>query len=163
MRRIAAVAITSGALAAGLLASAGAASADQSPLVPSVKLPAATSGVGAAATHDWATKDGWSTLKASGTYSRTSKKVTAKVWLTDYKKNGWSPAVQFRTFTGKTPYDSRVIGVLNRNTGRPADLKFTFYAGTWYSTHTTHLYVREIGISVSNPRKAAFGPWKKLY
>lgn len=163
MRRIATVAITSGALAAGLLVSAGAAGADQGGLASTVKLQGmSSSGVSAAASHDWATKDGWSTLKGTGVYSRTSSKVTAKIWLTDYKKNGWSPAVQFRTYTGSKHYDSRLMGVKVLSTGRPADGRFTFAAGSWYSTHVGHLYVREAGVQVSN-WKVAYGPWKKLY
>ncbi|MFC5179876.1 hypothetical protein [Actinomadura harenae] len=159
MRRIATVAVTTGALAAGLLVSAGAANADQG-FSQSAKLPTA-SGVQAAASHSWVSKNGWSTIKAYGTYNRTKSGVKVSFSLADTKRNGWSPAVQFRTSNGKYLYTSGVYYLKYR--GVPADFKFSHYYGVFTSSYTKHLYVREAGVSVKNTKKIAYGPWKALY
>ncbi|MCP2335003.1 hypothetical protein [Actinomadura rupiterrae] len=159
MRRIATVAVTSGALAAGLLVSAGAASADQG-FTQSSKLPAA-SGVQAAAAHSWVSKDGWKSIKAYGKYSRSRSGVKVSFSLADTSRNGWSPAVQFRTSNGKYYYTSGVYFL--RYNGVPADFKFSHYYGVFSSRYSAHLYVREAGIARTNPKKVVYGPWKKLY
>ncbi|WP_026415860.1 hypothetical protein [Actinomadura oligospora] len=159
MRRIATVAITTGALAAGLLVSAGSASADQG-FTQSAKLPTA-SGVQAAASYSWTSKNGWTTIKAYGKYTRSKSGVKVSFSLADGKKNGWSPAVQFRTSNGSRYYTSAVYYL--RYGGVPADFKFSHYYGVFNSSYTKHLYVREAGVSTKNTKKIAYGPWKKLY
>ncbi|RFU40453.1 hypothetical protein DZF91_17055 [Actinomadura logoneensis] len=160
MRRIATVAITTGALAAGLLASAGAASADQG-FAQSHKLPTATSGVQAAGAKYFVTKNGWAAIKADGYYARSGKGVKVKFWLADGKRNGWSPAVQFAT---KITAPARVSHIYYMTyKGLPADMEFKRLYGTYSLSNAPHLYVREAGVYVKNTHKVAFGPWKKLY
>ncbi|WP_019629356.1 hypothetical protein [Actinomadura atramentaria] len=143
MRRLVAAALAAGTVLAGTVAVAAPADA---------------------ATHSWTSKNGWSTLKAYGTWSHTSKKATLKVWLADSKKNGWSPGVQFRTWTAgykKSKYSS-VFYFVDSRTGKPADTKFSGYRGAYTAGYPAHAYVREVGVRVSD-RKLAAGPWKKLY
>ncbi|MEV4252027.1 hypothetical protein AB0J52_02535 [Spirillospora sp. NPDC049652] len=160
MRRIATVAITTGALAAGLLVSAGAANADQG-FKQSNKLPAATAGVQAQGAKYFVTKNGWSTIKVDGYYTRSGRGVKVKFSLADGKRNGWSPAVQFATKITKPARLSNVYYFTYNHS--PADMKFKRSYGVYSLTSAPHLYVREAGVATTNAKKVAFGPWKKLY
>jgi hypothetical protein len=141
MRRIATVALATGVAMAGL--GAVATTAD-------------------AASHSWTTKNGWSSLKAGGTYSRTSTKVSTSGWLQDFKNNGWSPAVQFKATEGNKTQWSNVFFLTYK--GKPADFKFKHSYGHFFTSYyTSHLYVREAGIKESNRNVVRYGGWKKLY
>jgi hypothetical protein len=141
MRRIATVALATGVALAGL--GAVATTAD-------------------AATHSWVTKDGWKSIKAGGTYKRTSTAVSISGWLQDTSNNGWSPAVQFKTTEGHKTQWSYVYYLTYR--GKPADFKFKHTWGHFFtSKNTSHLYVREVAIKESNRNVLRYGAWKKLY
>lgn len=117
----------------------------------------------AATTKKWDTKNGYKALKAGGKYKKNSTKVVINGWLWDTKNNGWSPAVQFMAREkGKKDHYSNVFYF--RYGGKPADFAFKRSYGRFFSsTNTADLYVREAGVKESNPKKIAYGPWKKLY
>jgi hypothetical protein len=144
MRRIAAAALAAGAVLAATVAVAGPADA--------------------ATAHSWQTADGWGTLRGYGTWTHTSSGHSVKLYLQDSRTNGWSPGVQFRTYNSgyakKT--DSVVYYFVDNRTGRPADGKFSQYRGAYTKGYNSHLYVREVGVRVSDKHLAS-GPWKKLY
>ncbi|MGI5164740.1 hypothetical protein ACQEU3_10335 [Spirillospora sp. CA-253888] len=125
-----------------------------------------STGAEAATTRSWVTKDGWSSLKASGKYTRSAKGLAVSVYLTDTRNNGWSPAVQIRTATKdyKKYKNSAVFFFVNRNNGRPADMPFSnVYRGKYTAGYAGHLYVREVGVSETNRNRMVAGPWKKLF
>jgi hypothetical protein len=149
MRRIATVALAAGVALAGL--GAVATTAD-------------------AATHTWVTKDGWKTIKANGSYKRTTSSVSTSGYLHDTSNNGWSPAVQFKAIkivkkNQKIYTYTQWSGVYFASyKGVPADFKFDYYYGHFFtSSYTTHLYVREAAIKESNRKTVKFAGWKKLY
>ncbi|WP_018653298.1 hypothetical protein [Actinomadura flavalba] len=143
MRRLAAAALAVGTALAGTVVAAAPAQA---------------------AAKSFTTKNGWGTLKAYGNYTKTSKKLTIKVWLADGKAyNGWSPGVQFRTADAKKTKwkNSAVYYFVDKSTKKPADRVFSAYRGAYTKGYTGHVYVREIGVKVSNGQTVA-GPWSKL-
>jgi hypothetical protein len=141
MRRIATVALATGVALAGL--GAVATTAD-------------------AATHSWVTKDGWKSIKAGGTYSRTSTYVSIKGWLQDTSNNGWSPAVQFQATEGSKAQRSYVFYFTVN--GKLADFAFKHSYGHFFtSKYTSHLYVREVAVKETNRNTVRYGAWKKLY
>jgi len=153
MRRTAAVALTAITLGAGVGLTA----------VPANAAPARK------ATKSWSTFHGkkgsiWRTIQTKGKYTRNGGKITINGWLYDTKKNGWSPAVEFRVWRdGKWNY-SKMLGVKYRSSGLPADGKIKYNFGQFWSTTGTHLQVREIankaGSKTSFKRSKS---WKKLF
>lgn len=143
MRRIAAVAVTTGALVAGLGAFA-------SPAQAAVK--------------EWKAPDAYSNISAWGTYSRGSTKVTFKGTLRDGKKNGWTACVRFKaTEAGKkTQYLRYVIIVRQGESQWYFDGKGQVgFSGS--SANTGHLYVQECGRSKKTGKYAYPKTWRKLY
>ncbi|MFC9969746.1 hypothetical protein ACFVH6_02460 [Spirillospora sp. NPDC127200] len=126
-------------------------------------LTVASTGAEAATTRSWVTKDGWSSLKASGKYTRSAKGLAVTVHLTDTRNNGWSPGVQIRTATKDyKKYKTSPVFFFTYG-GRPADFAFTKYRGKYTAGYAGHLYVREVGVSESNRNRMVAGPWKKLF
>ncbi|WP_131739552.1 hypothetical protein [Actinomadura roseirufa] len=139
MRRIATLAISTGLALTGLGA-----------------LPAE------AASNGWATTGAYSAVKAGGTYARTSAKVTIRGWIRDYRTDGRAAAVQFRATEGTGRHTSRVYFFLSRNI--PADLVYKADYGTFFSSdYTSHLYVRECGVTPDRKRTPRCADWQKIY
>jgi transposase len=120
----------------------------------------------AEAATTWTTKGAYKNVKAGGTYTRTSHSVTVKGWIRDYKKNGWAAAVQFKaTERGKNDDRSAVYFFLDVKT--PADLHYTETYGRFFtSKNTTHLYVRECGVTPVKSvkrRTTKCADWQKIY
>lgn len=152
MRRTAAVVMTAVTVGAGVGLTAVPASA-----APARKV-----------TKSWVTFDGkkgsiWRTIKAYGKYTRTGNKVVITGWLQDTKKNGWSPAVEFRVWRdGKWNY-SDTLGVKYLDTGLPADGRFTYKFGEFWKTTGTHLQVREAANKATSKNVVKRSGWKKLF
>ncbi|MBW8483909.1 hypothetical protein [Actinomadura parmotrematis] len=123
-----------------------------------------------AATGTWKTKNGYSSVYASGKYSRSASKVTVTGSIYDQKKNGYAPGVQFMAREkGKKDHYSSVIVLVQYVNGvkRYYDANSGGgYVGTLFtSTNTDRLYVRECGYNIKT-KKAACGSksdWKRIY
>ncbi|MCD0451321.1 hypothetical protein LO762_19265 [Actinocorallia sp. API 0066] len=154
MRRIAAVTVTTVALSVGMAlaaAPAGAAPADTAKKV----------------TKSWVTNKGktaiFKSIKADGTYTRTGKSIKTRGYVQDYARNGWSPGVQFRVWNkGEWRYSAVYFAKLS-TTGKPADQKFRYNYGAFWSATGTKLQVREVALKATNSKSRKYGAWKKLF
>ncbi|MFI0447122.1 hypothetical protein [Actinomadura sp. 6N118] len=132
---------------------------------------AVTSEANAAAGRKWATKASYTSIKVGGTYTRTSKRVTIRGWLQDLKKNGLAAAVQFRATEGSGKHTSKVY--FFKSSGVPADLPYKKDYYTVYkkkkikqfftSDYTSHLYIRECGLTPKKRYKTECGRWQRVY
>ncbi|MGI5164741.1 hypothetical protein ACQEU3_10340 [Spirillospora sp. CA-253888] len=121
----------------------------------------ALSATAEAAPRTWSTT-GYKAVKASGTYTRTSTKVTVSGHLKDYKKNGWAAAVQFRATERGRTHTSKVYFFLYK--GVPADLPYSKEYGKFFSSdYTERLYARECGVKPNRARTTKCAGWKRVY
>ncbi|ACY99456.1 MULTISPECIES: hypothetical protein [Thermomonospora] len=166
MRRIVAVAATSGALVAGI--GAFATPAQASPADTTVAVSGASSEAASIETaakkkkkKKWKPINAFANVSASGTYVRNKKKVTIRGVLTDGKRDGWSACVRFRATKGKKRQYWR--GVLRYSTGRYVDTKASARF-TWTTKYTGHLWVQECRRNVKTGKyQYANKKWRKLY
>jgi hypothetical protein len=141
MRRIATL-VATGAVAAAAVISlvASPASADTAGVVVGGSARAVSSSdVSALASHSWRSYNGFTSVYAHGTYSRTSKTSKVYGYVTDSgsSSSAYHATVYMRwTEKGKSGYDW--IAVAN-----PYHHKTVKFPNSYYSHLTTHLYVAE--------------------
>jgi hypothetical protein len=158
MRRIAAVAITTGALVVGM----GAVSTSADASAQAARTWATTSKGSKAKKNRMLAK-----MRAHGTYTRTDTRVTVRGYVQDYKKDGWASGVIFRAWgDGKWHYSKAFWAELRRNgvSVGPADFGYDYnYGHFWSTSYTKHLSVAEVAIKRTNTNKKKVGPFKKIF
>jgi len=138
-------------------------------LVASVGVIAAPAQAAAPLKGRYVSKNGWKTIEASGSFTRTGRQVRVALTLKDTARDGRTACVRFRFEPAK-------------GQGRNADVQ-TYFLKDWlpkkqrwvradrpmtqkgqtYSYMTGHAFVRECSMDPRAKRKLQLGPARKLY
>jgi hypothetical protein len=145
MRRIATVALATGITLAGL--GAAASTADAATVCKHPK---------------WATKGGFGTIQACGSYTKTKSKVTVSTYLTDTKNDGYAAGIQFAFTEGKKIYTTPVHYIAY-SSGKPYHGPYTLHLKPISSYNTGHLFVRECVVKVSTRKITCKKTPQKIY
>jgi hypothetical protein len=116
-----------------------------------------------AATGSWKPINSYTNIGASGTYSRSSTKVTIRGTLSDYRRDGYTACVRFLfTEPGATGlYWTAKIMATSNGRRYHYDGRATVNIAV-SSSRTGHLYVQECGRKLSTG-KYYYGRSKRIY